>query len=136
MPVNVGKVLRELYLSTGLKMERFREAVTFSNKTIYYHFRQKDLNTAILRRYEAGLKKLGKDVDIWQLLADKSREDEKPVRDVGNTDYGEAMQDEPQTTTAEPVPDQYRDEVSVADLLRKAAYLLDMQQKNRKEEHH
>lgn len=70
-PVHVGKVLRELYLALGYSMDRFRSAVLFSQKTIYYHFQQENLNTKTLAAYEAGLKKLGVEVDIWKLISDK-----------------------------------------------------------------
>jgi hypothetical protein len=129
MSVHVGKILRELYLSTGLKMERFRDAVSFSNKTIYYHFGQEDLNTAILRRYEAGLNKLGMDVNIWQLLADKSHSEVEvmPPKNPGAVKNGQLARPEPPSITAEPGPDSYDHEHSVAELLRKAADLLEKQ---------
>lgn len=139
MPVHVGKVLRELYLSTGLKMERFRDAVTFSNKTIYYHFGQEDLNTAILRRYEAGLKKLGKDIDIWQILAEKSRDESGAASGNGNAsaDYEAALHGQHvPSVTAEPEAEPYGDENTVAELLRKAADLLDKQKQERQSEGH
>lgn len=75
MSVHVGKVLREVYLATGLKMENFCSGVAFSSKTVYYHFGQEDLNTSILGKYEAGLKKLGFDVDLFEVLSRKRRGD-------------------------------------------------------------
>lgn len=69
MAVHIGQLLRELYLQSGLKMERFREGVPYSGKTIYYHFGQEHLNTQILENYEEGLKKLGIEIDIWSLIA-------------------------------------------------------------------
>lgn len=109
--VHLGKVLRELYLKSGLKMDRFRLAVDFSAKTIYYHFGQEDLHTSILDRYEDGLRSLGMDVDLWELIARRRR----AVR-------GEA--DPAGSVVAEPV-EPYGHPASVADLLRRAAALLE-----------
>lgn len=75
MSVHVGKVLREVYLATGLKMENFCNGVAFSSKTVYYHFGQEDLNTAILTKYEAGLKSLGYQVDLYEIISRKRRGD-------------------------------------------------------------
>lgn len=52
-------------------MERFATAVSFSSKTIYYHFGQDHLNTSIIERYEEGLKSLGIEVDIWAIVSRK-----------------------------------------------------------------
>jgi hypothetical protein len=115
MPVHVGKVLRELYLSTGLKMERFRVGIPFSDKTIYYHFKKADLNTSILEKYDAGLKKLGFNVNIWDEMAKKSKappEDEE--------------EGENESVVHDPLP-RFGADDTVADLLRRAATLLDEQ---------
>ena len=65
----IGTTLRALYLHSGRKMAVFAEAVNFDPKTCYYHFKQEDLNTSILEKYEAGLKKLGYKVDVFDLVA-------------------------------------------------------------------
>lgn len=112
MAVHIGHVLRDLYLNSGLKMDRFRDGVPYSDKTIYYHFSQENLNTKILENYEEGLKKLGIEVDIWGIIARRRK----------GYSFEEAISDsrvsEPQTTR----------EPSVAELLRQAATMLEKAQ--------
>lgn len=115
MAVHVGMVLRELYLATGLKMERFRDGVPFSDKTIYYHFGQTDLNTSILQKYEEGLKKLGFTVDIWDMISRKRR----------GENITQLLSNDPWTVKEPAAPyGQRSSQEQAADLLRKAADLL------------
>lgn len=111
MDVHIGKLLRELYLSSGLKMERFAAALNHSPKSIYYHFGQEHLNTAILQTYEEGLKSLGINVDIWEMVTTRRRG--YPLaegRDKGDVEDPE---------------EEYQVKVTASDLLRQAAALLD-----------
>lgn len=115
MAVHIGMVLRELYLATGLKMERFRDGVPFSDKTIYYHFGQADLNTSILQKYEDGLKKLGFTVDIWDVISRKRRGEN--ITQLLGGDVWHVQ--EPGTPYG-----RRTDQQQAADLLRQAADLL------------
>lgn len=112
--VHIGKLLRELYLGTGLKMERFTEAVDYADKTIYYHFKQEQLNTGILDQYEAGLRKLGFPVDIWELICmrRKGGSGTELLREPPPAPYGEPEQGE-----------------SSVELLRRAADALEKERK-------
>lgn len=112
MAVHLGQILRELYLDTGLKMERFREGVPYSDKTIYYHFKQAHLNTQILENYEDGLKKLGINVDIWALIARKRK--------------GYTVHESMHTVAGDP-PVAYGTPDTPANLLRRAAELLEQE---------
>lgn len=111
MAVHLGQVLRELYLETGLKMERFRDGIPYASKTIYYHFQQTHLNTEILENYEQGLKKLGFPVDIWDLIARKR--------------HGETLERPMHSSTVSEPAAPYGKPDTAADLLRRAAELLD-----------
>lgn len=122
MAVHVGKVLQELFLKTGLKMERFEKGIAYSSKTIYYHFKKEHLNSGILERYESGLKKLGLEVDIWALLSRKSRG--LDLFDAARTGQFKEASD------VEAMPDASTQRggdsrTEVAELLRKAAALLE-----------
>lgn len=79
----VGNVLKALYEWTGLKMSAFTKGVPYSSKTIYYHFAQDNLNTSILEKYERGLKKLGYEVDVFELITRARRGEE--VQEVLDT---------------------------------------------------
>lgn len=124
MIVHVGKVLRELYLNTGLKMGPFQKGVNFSSKTIYYHFKQADLNTAILDQYETGLRGMGINVDIWGLIAERRRQ----ARGEAEPDPVPGVVD----VVAEEVTG-YGHPATVAELLRQAADLLEQQQNQEKQ---
>lgn len=104
---HVGKVLRELYLSTGFKMEHFAAGVAYDEKTIYYHFGKEKLSTGILEKYEDGLKKLGVDIDIYAHISRKRK--------------GYDVSEPSLRMVAEEVPPYLRTPPSVADLLRQAA---------------
>lgn len=136
VPVHVGMVLRELYLELGYSMQRFRSAVSFSEKTIYYHFKQENLSTKTLASYEAGLKKLGVDVDIWKLMSDKRHG--VPVRTAmglpplpvpvthpaGESDPHDLSEPEVQYKPRPVQEEQPSIDEMVADLMRQAADLL------------
>lgn len=109
MAVHIGQLLRDLYLNSGLKMERFRDGIPYSDKTIYYHFSKEHLNTEILENYEIGLKKLGIEVDIWSLIARRRK---------GYT-LEEALG---ASTASEPIPTK---ELGAVELLRRAADILE-----------
>lgn len=116
MAVHIGQVLRDIYLGTGLKMDKFREGVPYSDKTIYYHFGQSHLNTQILENYEAGLKKLGIRIDIWDVITRRRK----------GYSFEEAMH----PTTVDPSVSYVQEPSgpSVADLLRQAAAQLEKAQ--------
>jgi len=109
MEVHIGKLLRELYLATGVKMERFASALNHSPKTIYYHFGQEHLNTAILEAYEVGLKSLGREVDIWDMISRKRK------------GYDVLPADDPWVASDPAAQYKRLPPPSVADLLRQAA---------------
>lgn len=115
MAVHIGKVLRDIYLGTGLKMEKFREGVPFSDKTIYYHFGQEHLNTQILEKYEEGLKKLGIYIDIWDLITRRRK----------GYSFEEAMNSPMVAEEPAAYARSIKPEPSVADLLRQAAAQLE-----------
>lgn len=81
MGVHVGKVLRDLYVSSGLKMGHFTTGVPYSSKTIYYHFGQEHLSTETIENYEAGLRKLGIEVDIFGMISAQRRHEAISVGD-------------------------------------------------------
>lgn len=114
--MHIGKVLRELYLDSGLKMARFAALVNMSEKTIYYHFQQAHINTSIIDAYEAALRKAGRPVDIWALITER-RKGRHPALPGAST-----TAEPPAEYKATPPPAE-----SVADLLRRAARLIDEQ---------
>lgn len=91
--ITIGKVLRDLYLATGRKMEVFSDAVAFDAKTCYYHFKKKDLNTSILEKYEDGLRKLGYHIDVFEVVSRMRR----------GESIEQAMKPVPVTAMSEPV---------------------------------
>lgn len=116
--MHIGKVLRELYLASGLKMARFASIMHHSPKTIYYHFSQEHLNTAILDTYEEGLREMGNPVDLWELISRRRRGEHVEPKDV-------SVVSDPVPAYGKPRP---TEQESVADLLRRAARLLDEQE--------
>jgi hypothetical protein len=115
MSVHIGKLLRELYLASGIKMARFAAAMNASNKTIYYHFGQADLHTSILETYEHGLKDLGFEVDIWEMIYRKRRGEEITPASLRKNST---------LVVSEPSVAYHNDQVKAAELLRQAADLL------------
>lgn len=117
--VHIGRLLRELYLSTGLKMSAFTEGVPYSPKTIYYHFGQEHLNTSILEAYEQGLATLGIPADVFGMIAAARRGE-------GTASY--AQEQRPAQVAKEPDPEhltQGQAMLRAAAMLRRTAAILE-----------
>lgn len=113
MAIGIGTILRDLYLNSGFKMDFFSAEIGFSEKTVYYHFKQDHLSTHILEKYEVGLKKLGKDLDIWAHIARRKKGYSFEEASSGTTRVSEPVQ---------------APERSAAELLRLAAAALEKEQ--------
>lgn len=110
MAVHVGNLLREVYINSNFKMKALEGALlkeaepgqpaeSYSQKSIYRHFKEKDLDTGLIRAYDSAFRGLGLDVDLFRMLWMKERGIEEAPKAKG---FRYASADIPVAVTAEP----------------------------------